>query len=810
MKYRLSFISRTARVLSALAVLGASVFDAQALGVGRLNVQSALGEGLRAEIDLLSISAEELASLSVRIASPDVYRQAGVDYSAVLAGTRAVVVPGADGRASLRLSSDRAVQEPFIELILELNWTSGRLVREFTLLFDPPGARGASSAQAPVAPVISAAPMAATPKALPAAPADATGPAAVAASPRPAAQAMPAIPALPAKPAKPIKPDAVVPEPAVSSTGQRYPVRPGDTLYGVAGRLQGPGVSLDQMLVGLYRTNPEAFIERNVNRLRAGVVLAVPTADEVRDLSSADLQRLISAQSIDFGAYRSRLAQGAPQAQAQEPGRQAQGKLRAAVDDRKQSGAASPDKLKLSGGAASTPEAEIARAAESRDNAARVAELSRNVEALKVLRQGAAAANPAANPSINQAPAGGAASSPSAASAPWPADPAQGAMIDRLAAKSWLLPGAGVLALLLAGVGAWRLRGRFGKAAGETSFLSSRAQADAFFGASGGQQVDTREATRESTLGYSLSQIDAIGDVDPVAEAEVYLAYGRELQAEEILKEALRNAPERMAVRSKLLELYAKRRDTQAFELLATELLAMSHGAGEDWARAQSLGQQFDPDNALYQSAAPPEPRSQQDLALVGGPAGASATGLVLGESVQEAENLGRPGLAAGDLDLDLDTISDDLTLQQAAGASPSVDLGLDFELEDRPPAPSDDAMPRAPSLDGDALAMTLDEGEDEDGDTKPGALDEAGDTVLDFSRFPEVSSGLLGQGDSIAVGPVDDFASGDPLLRKFELAEEFRQIGDLDGARDLLEELLVKASGDLRDRAQAMLDAMV
>jgi pilus assembly protein FimV len=380
-------------------------------------------------------------------------------------------------------------------------------------------------------------------------------------------------------------------------------------------------------------------------------------------------------------------------------------------------------------------------------------------------------------------------------------------MIDSLAAQPWLLPGAGVLALLLAGIGAWRLRGRFGKAAGETSFLASREQADSFFGASGGQQVDTRDATRASTLGYSLSQIDAIGDVDPVAEADVYLAYGRDLQAEEILKEALRNTPDRMAVRIKLLELYAKRGDSKAFELLATELLAMSHGVGEDWARAQSLGQQFDPDNALYQAGGRPEPHEGQPSS--GGLLGASAPRLALDQPVQAAENLALPELAAGGLDLDLDLgpSADDLVVQPAAGALPSVDLGLDFEFEDRPPQPSGDAIPRAPSLDIDALAMTLDDDEDED--TKPGELDDAGDTVLDFGRFPDLASGLPADEDSIAAGDLDGFAAGDPLLRKLELAEEFRQIGDLDGARDLLEELLVKASGSLRDRAQAMLDAM-
>ena len=83
---------------------------------------------------------------------------------------------------------------------------------------------------------------------------------------------------------------------------------------------------------------------------------------------------------------------------------------------------------------------------------------------------------------------------------------------------------------------------------------------------------------------YSLSQLDAIGDVDPVAEADVYLAYGRDLQAEEILKEAMRSNPERLAIRTKLLEVYAKRRDIKGFELLATQLFAaLTRGEGE-WA----------------------------------------------------------------------------------------------------------------------------------------------------------------------------------------------------------------------------------
>ena len=124
MKNRPFLNARTVLAIAALSALSSAAPLAQALGVGRLNVQSALGEGMRAEIDITSLTPDEAASLAVRIASPDTYRAAGVDYNAVLAGTQATVVRRADGRAVLRISSDRAVQEPFIELILELNSAS--------------------------------------------------------------------------------------------------------------------------------------------------------------------------------------------------------------------------------------------------------------------------------------------------------------------------------------------------------------------------------------------------------------------------------------------------------------------------------------------------------------------------------------------------------------------------------------------------------------------------------------------------------------------------------------------------------------
>src|SRR5690606_37013056 len=159
---------------------------------------------------------------------------------------------------------------------------------------------------------------------------------------------------------------------------------------------------------------------------------------------------------------------------------------------------------------------------------------------------------------------------------------------------------AGGLAILALLGGLWyrNKKRKEGVDAATDSVLESSLAQDSFFGASGGQHIDTSVSamtTGNSSLAYTPSQLDA-GDVDPVAEADVYLAYGRDLQAEEILKEALRTTPDRMAIRIKLAEVYAKRRDTKGFEQLAGQLHESTDGAGEDWARVQELGLSIDPE----------------------------------------------------------------------------------------------------------------------------------------------------------------------------------------------------------------------
>ena len=858
MKHRSNNMGRHAWTSVAVAAACLLAGPAWSLGLGRLSVQSTLGEALRAEIAITNITAEEASTLQLRVASPDVYRAAGVDYNAALASAQVQLEKRADGSSVLQLTSSRAVTEPFVDVILEASWASGRLVRAYTLLLDPPAT---AAAPAPVSPpVVSAAP---APRPTPAAsPARAPAPATPSTSSAPASAPAPIPAPAPAQspvrapvPAPASETAAASPAPAPSDAPERVNVRSGDTLSGIAERVRPDSVSLDQMLVSLFRANPRAFFAENMNRLKAGVVLEVPSAADASAIEPAEARQIIVAQSVDFDAYRQRLASNvAPAPAVESPSRQATGTVQAQVEDRRGT-APAPDQLKLSQGAlqASSPEASVSRETAQRDAAARVAELARNVEELKRLQSEAAppvvASAPSTSasdvstaavpdPTATAAPmaeasqadlplpvaASAVASRPVAAASPAPEPIPEEAptFIDELLDNPFLLPGAGALVLLLLGFGVYKMRGRRNQSGSETSFLESRLQPDSFFHASGGQRVDTREApsnTGASSMSYSLSQLDAIGDVDPVAEADVYLAYGRDLQAEEILRDAMRQSPERQAIRLKLLEVYAKRRDTKGFEVLATQVFTMTRGEGDDWRQAQELGRSIDPENPLYAAGGQP-----------GGPKKALDSAEVLSPATVVQTQFSPPAPAdVGNLSTDLD-IDLDIDLDAASGsgaddpfrsAELTMPLGGDVQLPDIAAATGNEPMAMDPNvLDFDIPAPSAPAAEPamprstgNTGNTGFGGLDfelETPPQARDAADEPPMS-GFEPSGSPDDIPPVSEYGGQtDSLLdRKLELAEEFRQIGDMEGARDLLEEVIAKADGALKTKAQLMLDQL-
>jgi pilus assembly protein FimV len=586
----------TAAVASAMVLTSA----ASAAGLGKLTVLSALGQPLRAEIELTSVSPEEASGLVAKLASPDAFKTANIDFNPALLSLR-FAVEQRGGRQLIRVSSTQPLNEPFVDLLLELSWNNGRLVREYTFLLDPAELRATQSAQV--------APSEAPPQ-------------------RPRMEAAPP----PAAAAERPRRDRAQ---AGAEAGERgrsgaagggtseYRVRPGDSLGKIAAQLKPVDVSLDMMLVALYRANPDAFMGNNMNRLKSGRILNVPGADAIRATGEGAAHGVVVAHAADFNAYRNKLAGqvGASEAvKTPQAGQSAAGKITAKVEERPTAANESQDQLRLSRAAPSTPagkgstmsaEDTIAKQKELDDAQSRVKELERNVSELEKLAQiknkaGAEAEKNASTPAPAVLAKPEPQKLPPIKPAVKPAAPApEPGLLDFIMDNLTYL-GAGAAVLLLAALGIAQRRKKNGlKPVAESSSILSvpTEPAHSLFAETGGQSVDTSNSVFNSSFAPSASQLDT-NEVDPVAEADVYIAYGRDAQAEEILKEALRTHPERLPVRLKLLEIYASRKDQRAFETQAGELYSLTRGQGDEWAQAAALGLSIDALNPLYANSA--------------------------------------------------------------------------------------------------------------------------------------------------------------------------------------------------------------
>jgi len=612
----------TAAVASAVLLSSA----ASAAGLGKLTVLSALGQPLRAEIELTAVSNDEAPGLVAKLASQEAYRAANIDFNPALLSLR-FNVEQRNGGQFVRISSTQPLNEPFVDMLLELAWDNGRLVREYTFLLDPAELRAPQPAQVAAAP---AAPAARPRAAVPAPAADSASqpaPAPASRAPRSARAEAAAAEGAAAGEDGPRSPNAA----------PRYRVRKGDTLSGIATRLKPADVSLDMMLVALYRANPDAFIGNNMNRLKSGQILSVPEGEALRGGDAGEARGTVVAHAADFDAYRAKLAgQVATSTPAREApaGQSATGRITAKVQERPTAANESQDQLRLSkaapaagagAGAANvtattTAEDTIAKEKELADAQQRVKELEKNVSQLEQLATvtsgaGAAAADRAAAGVQPIAPAAEetqAVLKPAPKIKPKAAKPApapEKSLLDTLMDNiTYIGAGVAVLALAALGLSQRRKKGAAPKAAAaEPSILgggaAQPANAQSLYAETGGQSVDTNDSVFNSSFAPSASQLDT-NEVDPLAEAELYLAYNFDTQAEDILKEALRNDPLRHPVRLKLLEIYAARKDVRAFETQATELYTLTGGKGDEWAQAASLGHALDPANPMYAAAA--------------------------------------------------------------------------------------------------------------------------------------------------------------------------------------------------------------
>lgn len=890
------------------ALAGMPMF-ANAAGIGKLTVLSALGQPLRAEIEL-SATKDELSSLAARLASQDQFRQQGMDYTAAVSSLNLSIDKRANGQPYVRVSSDRPLNEPYLDILVELTWASGRLTREYTFLLDPiemPRPTGASVVTPGATPITSSAAPAVTETSKPAKGGKAakTASSTKAAAPAPESAPKPA----PAPKAEPVP----APEPAPKGdAGATREVKRGDTLGRIAAETAPEGVSLDQMLVALYSSNREAFIGDNLNRLRTGKILNIPDRDAVAAVSQADARKTVSLHAQNFNAYRKQLAEAAAAGSAAEaPAEQAaSGKITPKVEDKAPVPAAGKDKLEVSKSegaakdaagkaakaAAAAEEDRIAKEKALKEAEARVAALEKNVADLKKLnevrslalaeaeKKALAAKTEAVKPEPAQ-PEPAVVETPKAETAPLEpvvAPPAEPAKPEEAAAepappqaaeapaekpaevapppkKRVFIPEpepeptfmeefgnfvylglAGLLAIGgLFGFREYKRRKELELNTG--SQFDEPSSTSSVFGTTGGQSVDTNNVSLASGFSQtSLTGNEGTAGVDPVAEAEVYMAYGRDAQAEEILLEAIKAEPSRQAVHLKLLELYAARKSIKPFEEVAKDLKQQSGGIGANWERAAALGKGIDPNNPLYGDAA-----GYTDTAAMGAfgtstvimppgqlakmaamdPAKADTVVLPAAElepaPVQETEEEGpsfdldlgdepasisvpEPAPVTLDFDLDLGagttpTPGSDAALDlevpsispAEAPAAPAMDIEFDLDL----PATSTASTPAAPAAAGNSVDFDFNLDTPVAGAPAPGTIAPAAD-------FSDISLDLDTPAAAEASAPAGDEDSPE-VSTKLELAQAYEEMGDTEGMRELLQEVLAEGSAAQQETAR-------
>lgn len=283
-----------------------------ALGLGRIEVKSRRNEPLLAEIPIVSTTPGELAALQARLASPETFRRVGLSPPAGIAADLQFSLGRDDkGRPVIRVTTLRPVEQPVVNFLIEVDWGNGRLVREYSALIDVPNTAEAVAA----APMQLPQPAEDNRVQRAVAAAEAAPAPVVAPEPTPAPEPASAPDAAPAAPPPAIIPEPLPPAPPSRSAsglagGEYGPVKAGESLTRIASRLGlREAGSLDQALVALLRANPEAFIQGDVNRLRRGAVLRIPSREDVAAVDAREAAQIIGRQLQQWTQARQAVAQ---------------------------------------------------------------------------------------------------------------------------------------------------------------------------------------------------------------------------------------------------------------------------------------------------------------------------------------------------------------------------------------------------------------------------------------------------------------------------------------------------------------------
>ncbi len=880
-----------------IAVLAFAVpLSVNALGLGPITMRSALNQPLLAEIDVHSVQPGDLDKLAIRLAEPEDFARVNVERGSLLTQFKFSIAFRSDGSPYVKLTTDKPITEPYLDFLIEAKWPRGRALKEYTVLVDPPvltEEKPAPVQQAVTAPVFT------PPQPVP-----------EVESPVRAQTQARVRPVEPNRPKtdlttpvfKPVPPkssassDSEAPSTVVaparqdiSPSGLNYgTVKRNDTLWDIAQQLRSENdlkqqVSVQQMMLALLKSNPSAFHQGNINQLKAGYVLRITDPELLKELSQNSAVQEVRRQTVAWrNAKAGRLvrqsddagnledsqptarrgeetsantteADNEPESGAQlklvAPGKEGQGIGSDAGDSSKVS--------KLKEDLILATETLDANKQETDEIKTRIVDLEEQLSSMQRLinlkdeemlalqnklkgQQDTAAAPAKDKPAVTKAKKSGDS--------------------GLFSSDTLLFGGAGLLVLAIIG---WMIMKRrkmqegFEESILNVGMASQVGAAAANMAMAAGNNKGRASSQLMGETGpvsdFAMSDMGGVqsdvAEVDPISEADVYLAYGRHHQAEDILKQAISTSPQRLELHSKLLEVYHAEKNAPAFEQHAQVFLKKLGGDESHplWARVIPLGAELCPGNALFGEqeigagdtitndfggvTADEEDLLDFDFDAIGSGADAlDFTSPDAGGSEDESLELDVSGL---DFDLDTDMGQDD---RMAKIDAMDNDGGLDFDLAlDEPSSRSGksgmdntkaldfterSSPPAAPKATNklkldyeDSSSVSASSVSDTEFSLD---FDLADDSESDFAAADEYAldedEGLSFDEDSVTLDDeLDDdiFSDVDEIGTKLDLAKAYVDMGDSDGARSILDEVMEEGDASQKQQAEQLLQQM-
>ncbi len=676
-------------LLLAAAVVALSSQSAYGLGLGNLNLSSSLNQEFNAEIELTNPAGLAIEEILPNLASQADFNRVGVERNYLLTDLRFKVVEKDGGVMVIKVTSNRPIIEPFLNFIVEVLWPNGRILREYTVLLDPPefGQRGV----APISTSTSATSQQRN---------------TVQQQTGQQTQSRRPVPKTPVR----IRAEGEVVADEYGVTGA------GDTLWKIAMKVRPDGgVSIQQTMLALQRANPEAFINNNINLLKAGHVLRIPDRDEIQRDSARAAVAEVRAQNDEFDNYRSG---SVAQLDATRRRTGASGSADSNDDGELKLLASDTSSGQRAGDGGSRNEAlesELAVAREDLDRArranseinVRMDDLAGQVETLNEIvklkddQLAALRAQVQKMQELSEMPA-----------TDTPAEAERGDE-GSLLTNPFVLGALGLL--LVFGIAAALILRRRRQ-------QDSGLQTDSFVDEAIEEASDLEDNSADVELAPEAQADDEDEELAPqtadvISEAEIYIAYGRFPQAITFLQNAIQAEPERADIQLKLLEVYVQTEDATAFNLQFEQLRALNDE--EATGSASGLQQQI--------PGASENAEAAMEATII------SSTPIVAIEADDDDDDL------SFDLDdLDSETETDDLG-ELDMDDTQEMDLELDGDGEITLDLDDDDTL----VLDGDDAGLDLDLDLSDDLD-----LGDADDDSLDLGE----DSLELG-GDSLDLG---------------------------------------------------------